>query len=725
MRFFPRISGRRPRTTLALPAVLAFSLAASACTNGADTLGSPSDSTDLSSSDVILTSARLETLGSCDALLDRFIEIGLERVGPYGFGTPWGWFFDDFAVEEFDDAMEEDSASFETASADGEAASDFSSQGAGDDRSGTNNQEAGVDEADLVKTDGNRIVTLSGNKINVVDITGDEPRLARTIALDDNMWASEMFLSGDTALIMTNGWTDTPFLADRSSDMLWPHGTNTSTIVEVNIETGELGRSIEFEGSTLSAREIDGTVRIVVSSTIGKLPFLFPSTPGAEESATDANRALVEKSTIDNWLPTFRIVEPDGSVSSEGPAIECDRMHLPDEHSGFGAVSVLTVDLSDGLQLKDALGVVTDGQTVYASTDRLTVATARWPEFNPETGEPVGDEDYSTALHTFDITDTERATYIASGEVTGSLLSQYSLSEHNGVLRVATTAGEPWGAEPTSESFVTTFGEQDGALVQLGQVGGLGKGERIFSVRFMGDTAYVVTFRQVDPLYTVDLSDPAAPAVLGELKIPGFSTYLHPVGEGLILGIGQDASEEGIQTGAQVSLFDVSDLSNPQRISQLTFGENTYSSIDWDPKAFLHWAPADTAFVPISWWGWDEETDTDQSGSASVLVSTAGTELVETARVAHPVTRQCEPNYAEEEIIEIESAVESGDLEEADAEAYLTELESQPEEYCWEYQAEIRRSVIVGDTLYTISEAGLQANALDGLAERGFVSFNG
>ena len=127
-------------------------------------------------------------------------------------------------------------------------------------------------------------------------------------------------------------------------------------------------------------------------------------------------------------------------------------------------------------------------------------------------------------------------------------MSQWSLSEQDkGVLRVASTEEPTWWSGPReeSESFVTTLGERDGALVQLGRVGGLGKGERVYAVRFAGDTGYVVTFRQVDPLYTLDLSAPPAPAVLGELKIRGYSAYLHPLGGDLLLGIGQDASDEG------------------------------------------------------------------------------------------------------------------------------------------------------------------------------------
>ena len=143
----------------------------------------------------------------------------------------------------------------------------------------------------------------------------------------------------------------------------------------------------------------------------------------------------------------------------------------------------------------------------------------------------------------------------------GTLLNQFSLSEDKGVLRAATTIG--FGAE--AESKVTTLTAGDRRLVQRGQVGGLGRGERIYAVRFIGDVGYVVTFRETDPLYTVDLCDPPGPRVRGELKIPGYSAYLHPVADDLLLGVGQEATEDGRVQGLQFSLFDVSDLARPVR----------------------------------------------------------------------------------------------------------------------------------------------------------------
>jgi hypothetical protein len=189
------------------------------------------------------------------------------------------------------------------------------------------------------------------------------------------------------------------------------------------------------------------------------------------------------------------------------------------------------------------------------------------------------------------------ASYIASGEVPGQLLNQFSMSEYNGDLRVATTTF-PWSTEQTPTSAVRILRPDGNELVQIGMVDGLGNNEQIYAVRFLGTQGYVVTFHQTDPLFVLDLSDPTAPALTGELKIPGYSAYLHPVGDGLLLGVGQDASQEGQAQGTQLSLFDVHDPANPQRLSTLSIGG--YSDAEWDHHAFLFWPQDGTIVLPVS-----------------------------------------------------------------------------------------------------------------------------
>ncbi len=697
---------RKIVTAKAFACLLVFAIGAAACTGSETADPDSSDQvTDIDGDDVTLTSG-LQTVGDCDALLARLIEEGLERVGPYGFGQGGPVIMEDaMETAESSGGTERDTATSAVAEGGAPAPEE------GGDFTGTNVQEAGVDEPDLVKTDGSRMVVTAGGKLRILDVSGATPTLVKTVELPPDQWATDLFLVGDRAYLTTSGWTEVAF-SDADIMPRWG-GTPTTRIIEVDLASGTIGRTLEFEGSQLSAREIDGTIRFVLSSATGQFPFLFPSSPEAEESAKSANQDLLRKSTIDQWLPSYRLVEGE-DVIEQGRLVDCERFHLPGEFSGFGTVAVLTVDADAGLDPVDSLAVLTDGQTVYASTSRLTVATQRWPEYNND-GALIEDEGFSAGLHSFDISDPGTTAYTGSGSVRGHLLSQYSLSEYEGFLRVATTDGSPWGSSSTSESFVTVFEERDGALEQVGQVGGLGKTEQIFAVRFLGPQAFVVTFRQTDPLYSVDLADPANPKVVGELKIPGYSAYLHPVGDGTLIGIGQDADEQGSTLGAQISVFDVKDPANPQRLSQLTLGANSYSAVEGDPRAFNWLAEGRLALVPISWWGWNDDTQTDASGSAAVVVRVnEDGSLTELGRISHPTTEQCETGIIEEGRKTVEGDSVQGS----------TGIAAPSPDYCWSFQPEIRRTVVIGQTLYSISEAGVKANALESLTETAWIPFS-
>jgi uncharacterized secreted protein with C-terminal beta-propeller domain len=279
-----------------------------------------------------------------------------------------------------------------------------------------------------------------------------------------------------------------------------------------------------------------------------------------------------------------------------------------------------------------------------------------------------------TEVHRFDVTRPGAPVYAASGKVAGRLLNQYSLSEHDGHLRVATTTGGEGRGQGRSVSGVHVLRTSD--LTKAGEVGGLGKGEQIYSVRFIGPVGYVVTFRQVDPLYTLDLRDPAAPKVTGELKITGYSAYLHPAGEGRLIGIGQEASEQGRTLGTQVSLFDVADPANPRRLSQL-FQKDSGSEAEWDPHAFLYWPKTGLAVVPLNTYG---EGRHEAGALALKIDASAVTRL---GMITHPETRQ-------------------GDTA---------------------YRPGIQRTLVIGDGLWTLSEGGVQVNDAASLAAQAWTPF--
>ena len=322
--------------------------------------------------------------------------------------------------------------------------------------------------------------------------------------------------------------------------------------------------------------------------------------------------------------------------------------------------------MMSALQSRKTVGVIAGGQQVYATDKSTYVSTTDWSR----DGSPA-----RTSLHKFVTAQSGASTYKGSGEVPGTLLNQYAMSEYEGVLRVASTVSERRGwvnSRQITEGLVTTLHEQDGALRQLGQVGGLGRqdNESIRAVRFIEERGYVVTFRQTDPLYVLDLRNAAAPKVVGELKIPGYSGYLHPIGENLLLGVGQSGLTSGNgpvptrggQIGVQFSLFDISDPAFPRRIDTQTYGGGA-AAAEFDPKAFLYWQPRNLIIAPTNLHG-----DYRGQGAFSGVVLLRATEdgLKELGRLAA-------------------------------TEAY----------------GSVNRSLVIGDTVYMLSDHALQANSLD------------
>jgi uncharacterized secreted protein with C-terminal beta-propeller domain len=360
---------------------------------------------------------------------------------------------------------------------------------------------------------------------------------------------------------------------------------------------------LEVDGRYVSARLVDGTVRLVTSSSPA-VPATGPAEPygpAQEEAALQANRAAAGRLALDEVLPRAVRRDADGTVLSEGPAVACtDVQRAATAPTGASTLTVTTLRPADGLEALHSTGVTTDGDLVYASPDRLYVATSRWGTVGPAA--LAADGEATTQVHAFDTTASDRTRYVGSGSVPGYLYGRWALSEHRGDLRVATTLQPPWDGEGTTSSSVVVLREDGDRLVERGRLDGLGVDERIFAVRWFGDLATVVTFRQTDPLYVVDLADPDRPRVLGELKIPGFSTYLHPVGDDRLLGVGSDADADGRVTGFQLSLFDLTDLSRPVQVDRLSLGEG-YSPAADDSRAFGYDPARRLAALPFTSYG--------------------------------------------------------------------------------------------------------------------------
>ena len=584
------------------------------------------------SSDSQITRVSLSSFDECDALMDYIRSEALERVGPHGlddgFVGPFLASSAEFAVDEAVPAPELSFAEADSAAgapAEGRTDAPASAPTQGVDYSGTNVQVEGVDEADIVKTDGRRIIGIGSdrsgnNEIWIADITSSTPRLQGRLALQDGYY-QEFYLAGDRVFAIgtsavgidppggggvfsneTDGETGSEAETAASEDLalsIAPRPVaNAVVVTEVDIsdpDNPEAVRHLRVEGRYISSRAADGYARVVVSSPPEKLGFVQPSygSSNSEASAARFNRLLVQESTLDQWLPDYNLHAANGETVSRGQLLDCDRVFAPSVFSGFNQVSVLSFATGESLRLRDAVSTMANGETVYASPGNLYVS--RVEHDYDDTAETQTAE---TVIHKFSLSSSGSADYEASGKAFGSPVNQWAFHEYQGRLFVATTSAD-WR---DTESFVTVL-EDDGSgtLAQVGKVGNLGRGEDIYAVRYIADKAYVVTFRQTDPLYVIDLSDPTDPTTEGELKITGYSAYLHPVGENLLLGVGREATTTGRVTGAKVSLFDVSDPSDPRTLDSLVL-EGGSSEVEWDARAFLWWAPKKLAVVPINNW---------------------------------------------------------------------------------------------------------------------------
>jgi uncharacterized secreted protein with C-terminal beta-propeller domain len=534
--------------------------------------------------------------------------------------------------------------------------------GAGGDSSGTNVQEAGVDEPDIVKSDGRRIFAIAAGRLNAIDARTAPPRLLGSLELP--VYGGELLLRGDRALVISYApypvEVPPPREAQDAPDIAYP-GRIATLITEIDVSDPAAMRIVGTEtvdGSYVSARMNGATARIVLASSPAAIDYDAPVLEGRARG----------------WIPRATFEDRLSGDQRTRRIASCRQIRRPRAFSGLDTLVVLTIDMRRGLPAVEVDGLMAGGQTVYASQGRLYVATQRFvaPPESPDQKPPA----LTTSVHAFDISDAGETRYVASGEVSGYVLNQFALSEHDGVLRVASTDSPVWWPgedRAESQSYVTTLRRDGRVLLRLGRVGGLGLGEQIFGVRFVGDAGYVVTFRQTDPLYTIDLSRPADPRVAGELKILGYSAYLHPIGDGLLLGIGQDATEEGRRLGTQLSVFDVSDLTRPVRLSQRRIGSTSSSEVEYDHHAFLWWPKSKLAVLPVD--VYDGRGD-PFSGAIGFHVARGG--IDEVGRVTHDAT---------------------------------------------EYPVSVRRSVVVGDRLFTVSELGVKASALATFADEAWVPF--
>ncbi len=571
-------------------------------------------------------------VGDCSELLEslneralRQAKVSLHQDYDRGVRPWWGW--GDVAVEESADASGSDGGG-----------------GAPTRRAevtGTNNQEAAVDEADLLKTDGRWTYVLDGNQLHILHSSdvGNLTGFAK-VAVGQG-WGSQLLLdtgdpddeSDDRLVVISRGGSDGSAAGD---DMWWGSRGSTEILVLdlANRSNPDVVAQHIIEGDNVGARMVDGIAYIVVHAWeehLGMRTWIEPTDQELKDrgmtwqdywdqnerdrnkmrleiaqAALEENERVAAALTLEDHLPSQQVLV-DGQLQTVPYTQErCRSVLSAMDDTGRGTNTILALDPVSGA-FADAQ-ILSGYPIVYGATDALVLASASqevwWMWAQP-------DLDESTNLHWFDL-DGLNVSHRASGRVDGYVQDQFGLDVSEDTLRVVTTTGR-WGrwwlAEPEPmANHLVVFGEEANVLVEQGRVGGIAPGERLWSARFTDDRAYLVTFEQIDPLWVIDLADPSNPTILGELEIPGVSTYIHPLGDDALLtiGLGPGPRGQGLDWSAlQVSLFDIRDPTDPQLADVMRIAPPGGQGWSWsaalhEHKAFTYWDKLGMLAVPVA-----------------------------------------------------------------------------------------------------------------------------
>lgn len=505
----------------------------------------------------------LPKLSSMTELLGIFDKMGLIYSAQPGAAV------DMAEAEKFLDAPQATAAGAERSPSEDSAA-----------HSETNSQVSGVEEGDIVKTDGRYVYAAGFESLRIIEVNGADMRLVGEISQPNKQnayeYLTEMYLAGDylvTASIRSEELDGDVFYPDAGGRvvgcMWYPQRQMTVfTVYDITDRANpRQARRFEVEGHAVATRMIGNTFYFVSNKYVYNIP------------ADDMGEADV--------LPVYR----DTCVSDALSVVPVDEIsYIPGSlESTYMMVGAFDVTTLEEAFMETILGA---GNTIYMNESSLYITKQTFhTDTVAENGDVVsiGSGVVSTEIHRFAI-DGASLSYTGMGTAEGYPLSQYSMDEYNGYFRIATS---DWD----SGNRMTVF---DADMNAVGMTEDLAKGEQIYSVRFMGDIGYMVTYRTVDPLFAVDLSDPANPTVLGELKIPGFSQYLHPVGDGLLVGFGRHTTEtyikndDGTETvtgtqdmGLKISLFDVSDPRDPREVDTLLLGRSSWTSAFDNPRSLM------------------------------------------------------------------------------------------------------------------------------------------
>jgi inhibitor of cysteine peptidase len=534
-----------------------------------------------------------------------------------------------------------------------------------DSYSTTNIQVAGVDEADIVKTDGTYIYTISSatsgvyytsyygtatdTAVYIIKADPNAPEVVSKISLANDTVPAGLFLSqdGNRLVVLASRYQTYDYASSREKDvMLMPYQSDVYTFIDVYDVSDKaepvLARNFTISGSYFNSRMVGDYVYAVIS-----------------QPANLVNGAVA--------LPKVYEETHESDVSAS-------RVYYTDvvETTYFTFTTFIGLNILDDAQQPTNMTIMMGGtSTMYVSTDNMYATYPTW-----------SDGQY-TSIYRVHI-DGNSLVFKAKGSVPGYVLNQYSMDEYSGNFRIATT----W-QKNTQMNNVYVLNMN---LSLVGKLENLAEGERIYSARFMGDKAYLVTFRQMDPFFVLDMSNPAEPKVAGELKIPGYSSYLHPFDENHVIGLGMENNT------VKLSLFDVTNVNAPKEIAKYTVqGDYSYSDALYEPKAFLFDKQKELLVIPVS---------ITQYG----VVSGGGV---------------VPPSGEEGDVIsapDMQASYWQGayvfklTLKGFELEGGITHQNTSQQYYYGDYNLNVNRALYIGNTLYTVSNDKVQLNSLDTLA---------
>jgi len=577
----------------------------------------------------------------------------------------------------------------------------------------TNDQVVGVNEADFIKTDGTYIYVLSGGKLHVTKSWPAE-EMETVSELELQGQPREMFLEVEAnRLTVISGIFGTyenridPVSSDVSpaQDIACEYegcgrpitGTRVDVIDVSDKSAPDIIKFYEFPGQYRNARRIEDVVRLVLVDN-ARWPVELKWYP--EESETflgfdlfserrykrlmNENEDIIRSQDLSAWLPQARKVTSNGG--SQDYAVDCAQTKAPTASTLSGLTNIVTLNLTEDSITQAS--VIARADEVYASATSLYFTSRHyWWWHSSE------QRDW-TYIFRLDTSEKSSSSFAAAGGVEGHLLNQFSMDEHNDHLRVATTLiklpdddiEDSWA---TSTNRITVFNE---GMTEVGRTRDVADGERIYSARFSQDRGYIVTFREVDPLFTVDLKDPTNPKIIGELKVPGFSTYIHPLGDNHLITIGIHQPEpdangrvEWDQRSIKLSMFDITDFANPTEIFTRKLGTTRASSEAlYEHKAFNFFEEKGLLAIPFL----DYYVDWSNNGYWSNFQSEIRVFSVDTENGFSPL-----------------GAVSMSDI-------YETQDNRSWSPYWTPW---VKRSVIADDYVYAISDAGIKAAHLESL----------